>query len=391
MSVTATAASFLPFHRASIEQEEIDAVHSVLQGGWLTSGPRVREFEAAFAGVVGAGHAIAVNSCTSALHLSLAAAGIAEDDEVLIPTMTFAATGETVLYLKARPVLIDSGATSFHIDVEQIERAITPRTRAIIPVHYAGYPCPMDEILELANRHGLKVIEDAAHALPSSYKGKRIGALGDFTCFSFYATKTITTGEGGMITTENPEYADQLRILSLHGISRNAWNRYSAEGSWRYDILELGFKYNLTDLQAAIGLAQLSKVEELRRRRAAIAKRYSRALVMLDGFHAPPEPNDESHAWHLYVLRVDTATLRIGRDQVIEELKARGIGTSVHFIPLHLHSLYQKRLGYRPGDFPQAENHFQHAISLPIFPGMTEGEVDRVIGALREIAATHKK
>jgi len=386
-----TATTFLPFHRALIEREEIEAVVGVLQSGWLTTGARAKDFEAAFAKSVGAAHAVAVNSCTSALHLTLAAIGIDEGAEVILPTMTFASTGEVVLYFKARPVLVDCSPESFHVDPKQIERAITPRTRAILPVHYAGYPCDMDAILDLAHHHRLKVIEDAAHAFPASYKGRTIGTLGDLTCFSFYATKTITTGEGGMITTENPEYAERLRVLSLHGISRQAWNRYTAEGTWRYDILELGFKYNLTDLQAALGLAQLAKAEALRCRRAAIADRYFAGLASLDAFSPPPEPTNESHAWHLFVVRVNPACLRIGRDQVIEELKARGIGTSVHFIPLHLHSMYQKRLGHRLGDFPRAEQHFEQAISLPLFPGMTDEDADRVMNALQDIAIAHKR
>jgi dTDP-4-amino-4,6-dideoxygalactose transaminase len=389
--MSVAAGNFIPFHRAVIEKEEISAVLAVLQSGWLTSGPVVKEFEAAFARFTGASHAVAVNSCTAALHLGLAACGIGDGDEVIIPTMTFAATGEVVLLCKGRPVLVDCAKESFHVDPRGIERAITSRTRAIMPVHYAGYPCDMDPILDIARRHGLKVIEDAAHSLPASYKGRMIGAIGDITCFSFYATKTLTTGEGGMITTENQEYAERMRGLSLHGISRDAWKRYTAEGTWRYDILEAGFKYNLTDLQAAIGLAQLARADVLRTRRAAIAERYSLELASLEAFIPPPEPNDESHAWHLYVLRLNPGNLRIGRDQVIEELKARGIGTSVHFIPLHLHSLYQKHFGYRTGQFPQAEQHFQQAISLPIYPGMTDEEIDRVTDALREISIIHKK
>jgi len=251
-----TRTEFLPFHRASIDEAEIQTVIEVLKSGWLTTGPRVREFEAAFADYTGAAHALAVNSCTSALHLALCVAGVGEGDEVIIPTMTFAATGETVLYQKARPVLVDCNGDSFHADIREIERAITPRTRAIVPVHYAGYPCDMDPILHLAEQHSLYVIEDAAHAFPASYKGRMIGTLGHLTCFSFYATKTITTGEGGMITTADAELADRLRVLALHGISRDAWNRYTAKGTWRYDILEIGYKYNLTDVQAALGLAQ---------------------------------------------------------------------------------------------------------------------------------------
>ncbi|HEX3543066.1 MAG TPA: DegT/DnrJ/EryC1/StrS family aminotransferase [Candidatus Acidoferrum sp.] len=382
---------FLPFHRASIGEEEVQAVLDVLQSGWLTSGPKVKEFESHFSRFTGAKHALAVNSGTAALHLALAACGLEAGDEVIIPTMTFAATGEVVLYFKARPVLVDSSENYFHIDPQQIERAITSRTRAILPVHYAGYPCEMNEIMRIARSHGLKVIEDAAHSFPASYQGRMIGTIGDITCFSFYATKTITTGEGGMITTDNEEYADRMRILTLHGISRDAWNRYTSTGTWRYDITEAGFKYNLTDLQAALGNSQLAKAETFRRRRGAVARIYSQALRSMEAFLPPPEPEDGCHAWHLYVIRVNPGYLRIGRDQVIEELKLRGIGSSVHFIPLHLHSLYQKRLGYRAGQFPNAEKHFEQAISLPLFPDMSEEEIERVTGALREISCTYAK
>jgi perosamine synthetase len=386
-----TATNFLPFHRALIEEEEINAVVSVLQSGWLTAGPRVKEFEAAFASYTGASHALAVNSCTAALHLALAAIGIEAGDEVIVPTMTFAASGEVVLYFGAKPVLVDCPPGSFHMDPDCVERAITPRTRAILPVHYGGYPCDMDRILDIARRHGLKVIEDAAHALPASYKGRPVGTLGDITCFSFYATKTMTTGEGGMATTENAEYADRMRILSLHGISKDAWKRYSAEGTWRYDILEAGYKYNFTDLQAALGLAQLAKCDSMTVSRAAIASRYTEALAGLEAFEMPVAPAEVGHAWHLYVLQVNARTLRISRNQVIEELKQRGIGTSVHFIPLHLHSLYRNQLGYRPGQFPNAEQRFERAISLPIYPGMAQADTDRVIEALREIAREYQR
>lgn len=386
-----TATNFLPFHRALIEEEEINAVVSVLQSGWLTAGPRVKEFEAAFASYTGASHALAVNSCTAALHLALAAIGIEAGDEVIVPTMTFAASGEVVLYFGAKPVLVDCLPGSFHMDPDCIERAITPRTRAILPVHFGGYPCDMDRILDIARRYGLKVIEDAAHALPASYKGRPVGTLGDITCFSFYATKTLTTGEGGMATTENAEYAHRMRILSLHGISKDAWKRYSAEGTWRYDILEPGYKYNFTDLQAALGLAQLAKCDSMTASRAAIANRYTEALGALEAFETPFAPTEVGHAWHLYVIQVNASALRINRDQVIEELKQRGIGTSVHFIPLHLHSLYRDQLGYRAGQFPNAEARFEHAISLPIYPGMDQADTDRVVEALGEIAREHQR
>lgn len=386
-----TATRFLPFHKALIEEEEIHAVVEVLRSGWLTKGPQVLEFEKCFASYVGASNALAVNSCTSALHLSLAAVGIAEGDEVIVPTMTFAASGEVVLYFKARPVLVDCADNTGQLDLDQAERAITPRTRAILPVHYAGYPCDMDRILDLARRRNLRVIEDAAHALPTRYKGRMVGTLGDITCFSFYATKTITTGEGGLATTEDHEFAERMRLFSLHGISKDAWKRYSAEGSWRYDIVEPGFKYNFTDIQAALGLAQLAKCDAMRARRAALAERYTEALAPLEAFEPPPAPLDGQHAWHLYALQLNPSALRISRDQVIEELKLRGIGTSVHFIPLHLHTLYQKHLGYRAGQFPVAENYFDREISLPIYPSMNNEDCDSVIEGLHDLARQFRR
>jgi perosamine synthetase len=305
--------------------------------------------------------------------------------------MTFASSGEVVLYFKARPVLVDCGKGTFHADPEQIAKAVTARTRAILPVHYAGYPCDMDAILAIARRHNLKVIEDAAHALPSSYKNRTVGTLGDITCFSFYATKTLTTGEGGMVTTENSEYAERIRMLSLHGISKDAWKRYTAEGAWRYDILETGYKYNLTDLQASLGIAQLKKCNAMWARRAALAQRYNEALAPLDAFEIPCVPQDVQHAWHLYVVQVNSSALSIDRNRVIEELRSRGIGTSVHFIPLHLHTLYQTQLGYRAGQFPNAEERFERAISLPIYAAMNDEDSDRVIEALYEIARTYRR
>jgi perosamine synthetase len=305
--------------------------------------------------------------------------------------MTFAASGEVVQYFGARPVLVDCRENSFHVDPEKIAQAITNRTKVIMPVHFAGFPAEMDAILEMARKRGIAVVEDAAHALPCRYNAKMVGAIGDITCFSFYATKTLTTGEGGMATTKNEEYAQRIRMLSLHGISKDAWKRYTAEGSWRYEILEVGYKYNLTDLQAAIGLAQLSKCDAMLASRAAIAGLYNRLLTPLDAFEVPSIPPLGQHAWHLYVLRVNEAVLRIGRDRVIEELKLRGIGSSVHFIPLHLHPLYQERLGYRAGQFPNAESQFARSISLPIFPSMKSEDVQRVAEALSEIAREFRR
>jgi perosamine synthetase len=383
--------NFLPYHRALISQEDIDAVVQVLQSGWLTTGPRVREFEAAFARFTGASHAVALGSCTAALHTSLAAIGIQEGDEVILPTMTFASSGEVVFYLNARPVLVDCAPDSFQIDSARIEEKITPRTRAILPVHFAGAPCDMDSILAIARKHNLKVIEDAAHALPTYYHGKMVGTLGDITCFSFYATKTITTGEGGMVTTENPEFAEKIRMLSLHGITKDAWNRYSSQGSWRYDIMEVGYKYNLTDLQAALGLTQLAKCDAMLSRRAQIAHFYDTAVESLEAFEVLPVTQGVGHAWHLYIVQVVPLALRIDRDQVIDQLKQRGIGTSVHFIPLHLHSLYQKRLGYALGQFPNAEERFNRAISLPIYAAMTDADATRVVEALNDIESKFRR
>lgn len=381
-----TATKFLPFHVPLIEEEEIQAVTEVLQSGWITTGPKVKEFEKEFAKFTGASHVLAVNSGTAALHLALDAVGLEDEDEVLIPTMTFAATAEAVLYFRAKPVLVDCARDTFNMDPDEVEKAMTARTKAIIPVHFGGHPCEMDRLLEMAKYHHLKVVEDAAHALPARYKGKMVGTLGDITCFSFYATKTITTGEGGMAATENVDYADRMRLLSLHGISKDAWKRYSANGSWRYEILEVGYKYNLMDLQAALGLVQLAKCEAMWKRRATLALRYNQGLASLDAFRIPQVHADVQHAWHLYVILVDPTVLRIHRDQVIEELRQRGIGTSVHFIPLHLHPYYQKRWGYRAGQFPLAEDYFDRCISLPLFPRMSDQDADRVLEGLKDIA-----
>lgn len=389
--MVAISTSFLPFHRALIEDDEINAVIEVLRSGWLTTGARVREFEAAFARYTGAACSVSFSSCTAALHLALAALGLHADDEVILPTMTFASSGEVILYFNARPVFVDCGADSFHIDPIKIEQAITARTKVIMPVHYAGASCDMDAIVEIASRHKLKIVEDAAHAFPVRYKERMIGTIGDITCFSFYATKTMTTGEGGMATTSDQDCADKMRMMSLHGISRDAWKRYTAEGSWRYDILRLGYKYNLTDIQAAIGLAQLAKCETMRARRASIAAFYARGLNETDAFEVSSVSRDTTHALHLFVMEVNPDALRINRDRVIEELKERGIGTSVHFIPLHMHPLYQEHFGYRTGQFPNAERRFERAVSLPLFPSMTESDAGRVLEALHDISRLYRR
>src|SRR5262245_32341344 len=382
---------FIPFHIPAIGDDEIRSVVETLESGWLTTGRKVKSFEDDFAHYIGCKHAVAVNSGTAALHLALDAVGIREDDEVIIPTMTFAATAEVVLYFKAKPVLVDSERDTFNLDPGKIETAITSKTKAIIPVHFGGQPCEMDQILDIARKHNLKVIEDAAHALPAIDHGRTIGTIGDITCFSFYATKTITTGEGGMATTENPEWAERMRIMSLHGISHDAWKRYTKEGSWYYEILYPGFKYNLTDIAAAIGIEQLKKCNEYREARQRIAMNYAKAFADLREIHVPACRNDVQHAWHLFVIQLTLERLKINRNEFIEALREKEIGTSVHFIPLHLHPYYRDKFGYKPGEFPNASAVFDRIISLPIYPKMTEGNVRDVIVAVRKLVQEYRR
>jgi dTDP-4-amino-4,6-dideoxygalactose transaminase len=384
-------APFLPFHVPDIAEDEIQAVVETLRSGWLTTGSKVREFEEAFAGYIGCRHAVAVNSGTAALHLALDAVGVNEGDEVIIPTMTFAATAEVVLYFKAKPVLVDCQPDTLNIDPDQIEKALTAKTKAIIPVHIGGQPCDMERILEIARIHNLAVVEDAAHALPARYRGEMIGTVGDITCFSFYATKTITTGEGGMATTENPEWAERMRIMSLHGISRDAWKRYTAEGSWYYEILYPGFKYNLTDVAAALGVQQLRKADRFWELRQRCARLYNAGFKDVPEITVPYVQPDVQHAWHLYVIQLNLEQLGASRNAFIELLKRENIGTSVHFIPLHLHPYYRDTFGYRPEDFPNASSVFERIVSLPIYPKMTDGDIQRVIESVKMLVRRHRR
>jgi dTDP-4-amino-4,6-dideoxygalactose transaminase len=384
-------APFLPFHLPDIAEDEIQAVVDTLRSGWLTTGSKVKEFEAAFATYVGCRHAVAVNSCTAALHLALDAVGLKEGDEVLVPTMTFTATAEVVLYFKAVPVLVDCQPDSLNLDPEQTERAITTKTKVIIPVHIAGQPCHMNQILDIARRHDLRVIEDAAHALPACYRGKMVVTIGDITCFSFYATKTITTGEGGMATTENPEWAERMRIMSLHGISHDAWKRYTAEGSWYYEVLYPGYKYNLTDVAATLGLEQLKKCDRFWQLRQRCASLYNEAFQDVPELTMPHVARDVQHAWHLYAIQLNLEHLRIGRNEFIELLRQENIGTSVHFIPLHLHPYYRDTFGYRPEDFPTASAAFKRLVSLPIYPKMTDADIQRVSETVRTLLRQHRR
>jgi perosamine synthetase len=365
-------------------------VVDTLRSGWLTTGPKVKQFEADFANYIGCPHAVAVNSGTAALHLALDAVGIQEGDEVLVPTMTFTATAEVVCYLKAKPVLVDCRPDTLNIDPDSIERKITSKTKAIIPVDMAGQPCEYGRILELARRYKLRVIEDAAHALPAAYRDQKIGRVSDITCFSFYATKTITTGEGGMATTGNPEWARRMSIMSLHGISHDAWDRYTEKGSWYYEVVRPGYKYNLTDIAAALGIEQLKRCEEFFQARQDVAEWYDQGLADLPEIQVPARAPHVQHAWHLYIIQLEVDRLRIDRQEFIKALKAHGIGTSVHFIPLHLHPFYRDTFGHRPADFPQASAVFERIVSLPIYPQMTEADAAYVISAVRNVCRQYR-
>jgi dTDP-4-amino-4,6-dideoxygalactose transaminase len=382
---------FLPFHVPEIGEEEIRSVVETLKSGWLTTGSKVKAFEEDLSAYVGAVHAVAVNSGTAALHLALDAIGIREGDEVILPTMTFAATAEVVLYFKANPVLLDCQPDTLNLEPNRLEAAITPKTKAIIPVHIGGQSCDMDPILEIARAHDLNVIEDAAHALPASYKGRKVGTISDITCFSFYATKTITTGEGGMATTDNSEWAKRMRVMSLHGISHDAWKRYTKEGSWYYEILQPGFKYNLTDIAAAIGIEQLKKSDEFWNARKRIAGIYDDGFADSPEIQTPVSRPFAQHAWHLYPIQLNLERLRINRKDFVEKLHERGIGTSVHFIPLHLHPYYRDTFGYRPGDFPIASSVFERLISLPIYPKMTDSDIEQVVAAVQAVALENRR
>lgn len=376
---------FLPFARPDVGEKEVDAVVEALRSGWITTGPKTKEFEERFAGAVGAKHAVAVNSCTAAMHLALEALGIGPGDEVIVPTLTFAATGEVVRYMGAKPVLVDVLPDDHNIDPEAVEAAISPATKAIIPVHFGGQTANMRAISVAANNSGLKVIEDAAHAFPGRLQDRSEDFTGHVGCFSFYATKTITTGEGGMAVTGDADVADRMRVMSLHGISKDAWKRYSAEGSWYYEVVAPGFKYNLTDTAAAMGLVQLSRAQEMLDKRRAIAAAYTEAFADLEAVELPKVRDFADHSWHLFVIKLAPGVVRIGRNELIEKLKAVGVGTSVHFIPLHMHPYYSETYGYVPDDFPVSKDIFDRCLSLPIYSQMSGSEVTRVIERVREL------
>lgn len=382
--------TFLNYSPPLIGQEEIAEVIDTLRTDWITTGPKVRRFELAFAQFVGAPAALAVSSATDAMLVGLAALGIGPGDEVITTPMTFCSTVHVIGHLGARPVLVDVQPDTLDIDPDQVARAVTSRTRAVMPVHLYGHPCDMDALLDIAARHHLHILEDAAHALPAKYKGRMIGTLGTLTAFSFYATKNLTTAEGGMLTGA-PDLVEQARIWSLHGMSRDAYKRYSSEGSWYYEVVLPGYKCNMTDIQAALGLQQLKKLPSFQERRREIVRRYNRAFSPYEELQIPAERPEVESAWHIYALRLNLHRLTIDRARFIEELKARNIGTSVHFIPNHLHPYYRDKYGYKPDDFPVAYSNYIRLISLPLNLRMSNQDADDVVEAVLDVVTRFRR
>jgi dTDP-4-amino-4,6-dideoxygalactose transaminase len=379
--------TFLPFALPDIGEEEIAEVVDSLRSGWLTTGPKTQRFEKEFAEFIGGGvQALAVNSATAGLHLALEALGVGPGDEVITSPYTFTATAGVIRHLGADPVFVDINPRTFNLDPEKIERAITSRTKVILPVHIAGLACEMDPIIEIARRYGLKVVEDAAHALPTTYRGEIVGSLEtDATVYSFYATKTMTTGEGGMIVTRDERISQRCRVMRLHGISRDAFDRYtSTKPAWHYEVIAPGFKYNMTDLAAAIGLQQLKKAWGFQQRRAEMAARYDRELAETPVILPPKPVGNDVHSWHLFVIRLDDS-VEMTRDSFIQQMAERGIGCSVHFIPLHLHPYWRDAYQLEPHHFPLSWLAYQRAVSLPLYTKMTEADQTRVIEAVKDV------
>jgi dTDP-4-amino-4,6-dideoxygalactose transaminase len=379
-----TRSTFLAFSPPAISEEEIEAVVDTLRSDWITTGPKTKRFESDFAKYLGAADALALNSCTAGMHIALATLGIGPGDEVITTPVTFCSSVNVIEHVGARPVLVDVEPETLTLDPARIAEAITPRTKAILPVHFGGHPVDMSPLMEIARQHNLYVIEDAAHAVPAFYEGQPIGTFGDFASFSFYATKNLTTGEGGMLIGA-PDNIARARVLSLHGMSRDAWKRYTAEGSWYYEVVAPGYKYNMPDIQAAIGLVQLKRLNELQKRRLEIVAQYTSAFSAIAEVETPIERSNVQSAWHLYVLRLNLDRLSINRAQFIEELKTRNIGTSVHFIPIHLHPFYRDKYGWKPEDFPIAYREYQRLMTLPLHPRLTDEDVADVVAAVADV------
>ncbi len=397
---TAVRETFLSFHQALLDEKEEFSVIQTLRSGWLTTGPKTKQFEAEFAKYARSEHAVAVNSCTAALHLALVAAGIGkveekeekgEKDEVITTPMTFCATANVIVHVQADPVFVDVDPGTLNIDVNKIEEKITSKTKAIIPVHYAGCPCEMDKILELAKKYNLIVIEDAAHATETEYHGKKVGSISDMTAFSFYATKNLTTAEGGMLTTNSTELEEKIRVLALHGMSKDAWKRYSPEGYQHYDVLYPGYKYNMTDIQASLGLCQLAKIEDFLKLRQKHVAAYDEAFKDMEAIVRIGRIPDIKHAEHLYVIMLKTDMLNASRDKVLSALQKENIGVSVHFQALHLHPYYRQRFGFSEGAFPVTEYAAERILSLPLYPGLAEQDVCDVIEAVRKVVGYYRR
>lgn len=376
--------TFLPYGRQSISEEDIQAVVEVLRSDWLTTGPKVAEFEEAFAAYVGAKYAVSFSSGTAALHGAAFAAGIKAGDEVVTTPMTFAATANCILYQQARPLFADVSRDTLNIDPEQIVPKLSGKTRAIIAVDYAGHPADLDEILSLADRRGLTVIEDASHALGARYRGRRVGSIAHMTTFSFHPVKHLATGEGGMVTTDRADFAESLHRFRNHGISSDARRRQAA-GEWHYEMVLLGFNYRLTDIASALGLEQLKRIEANVLRRRQIAARYDAAFRSLPGIRVPYVRCDVDPAWHLYPIRIDSTCVKATRSEIFRALRAENIGVNVHYIPVHLHPYYREKFGYRGGEFPIAEAAYEQSISLPMFHGMTDADIEDVISAVSKV------
>ena len=380
---------FLPLTRPDISEDDIAEVVDTLRSGWLVYGGKTQRFEAEFRKLAGAEHAVAVSSCTAGMHLALLAAGVGPGDEVITSPLTFPATANVIVHAGATPVLADICADDLNIDPAEIERRVTPRTKAIMPVHYAGQPCRMDEILAIARRHGLLVIEDAATAAGAYYRGRPIGSLGDATVFSFYAIKNMTTGEGGIVTTDDAALAEKVASLRNHGLDSNAWNRYAKEGQPFYTVTEPGFKYPFTDLQASLGLGQLRRLREFNEKRTRLAALYGKLFARVPEVETPKVRPEVESNWHLYVIRLREAG--ISRDAFIAALRERGIGTAVHYLPVHYHPYYRERFGFGKGDYPVTEREFERLVSLPLFPLMGEADVERVVGAVEAILGEKRR
>lgn len=377
--------TYITFGAPLIGEEEIKEVIDSLQSGWIGTGPKVHKFEEILKKYTGSEYALSLNSCTAALHISMLVSGIGPDDEVITSPMTFAATANTIIHTGAKPIFVDIDRESMNIDPDLIEKAITKRTKAIIPVHMAGRPCEMDKIMKIAKKHKLYVIEDAAQAIGAEYKGRKIGSIGDLTCFSFYVTKNITTGEGGVITTARKDWAEKIAIYRLHGMSKDAWKRYGDSGYNHYDFVYPGYKYNLTDIAAAIGIHQMAKIEGFGKKREKIWNYYNKNLKDLPIAIPSKWPDFIKHARHLYTILIDKEKAGISRDEFMQKMHESGIGTGVHFNPVHLHSYYRNNFHYKKGDFPNAEFIGERTVSIPLSPALTELEVKRIAETIRKI------